>query len=230
MIKTSKVLSGLFLTISIFISVSSMATIVYIEPDSFSDGTNIETAYTGVTLSVEGRSDAEVLAVDGYDVFNSRNIATTGSFVFGNTPVPSSVPTGKVWDQATFGLIRADFSVATDFVQIDLIYDDDDVGGLWAYDSFGNLIDSITAQGDGRGVSSSYCPPFCDTSTTVSISRQTNDIAYILAGGVNAEALFLDNMQYNAISVVPVPAAAWLFGSGLIGLVGFAGRKKAYNI
>jgi len=28
-------------------------------------------------------------------------------------------------------------------------------------------------------------------------------------------------------SVVPVPAAAWLFGSGLIGLVGLARRKKA---
>ena len=28
-------------------------------------------------------------------------------------------------------------------------------------------------------------------------------------------------------SVVPVPAAVWLFGSGLIGLVGFARRKKA---
>jgi len=29
------------------------------------------------------------------------------------------------------------------------------------------------------------------------------------------------------VSSVPVPAAAWLFGSGLIGLVGFARRKKA---
>ena len=29
------------------------------------------------------------------------------------------------------------------------------------------------------------------------------------------------------VSTVPVPAAAWLFGSGLLGLVGFARRKKA---
>ena len=29
------------------------------------------------------------------------------------------------------------------------------------------------------------------------------------------------------ISTVPVPAAVWLFGSGLLGLVGFARRKKA---
>jgi len=31
----------------------------------------------------------------------------------------------------------------------------------------------------------------------------------------------------ESISTVPVPAAVWLFGSGLIGLVGFARRKKA---
>ncbi|MCW8910327.1 MAG: VPLPA-CTERM sorting domain-containing protein [Gammaproteobacteria bacterium] len=31
----------------------------------------------------------------------------------------------------------------------------------------------------------------------------------------------------HSVSAVPVPAAVWLFGSGLIGLVGFARRKKA---
>ena len=31
-------------------------------------------------------------------------------------------------------------------------------------------------------------------------------------------------------SAVPVPAATWLFGSGLIGLIGLARRKKAYFI
>ena len=31
----------------------------------------------------------------------------------------------------------------------------------------------------------------------------------------------------NNISAVPVPAAVWLFGSGLIGLIGIARRKKA---
>ena len=30
-----------------------------------------------------------------------------------------------------------------------------------------------------------------------------------------------------ALSSVPVPAAVWLFGSGLFGLLGFARRKKA---
>ena len=39
-------------------------------------------------------------------------------------------------------------------------------------------------------------------------------------------AFEVDHLQYG-ISSVPVPAAVWLFGSGLLGLVGVARRKKA---
>ena len=35
------------------------------------------------------------------------------------------------------------------------------------------------------------------------------------------------NAASSSISAVPVPAAVWLFGSGLIGLIGIAKRKKA---
>lgn len=35
----------------------------------------------------------------------------------------------------------------------------------------------------------------------------------------------VDDLVLNEMSPVPVPAAAWLFGSGLIGLVGLARRK-----
>ena len=41
----------------------------------------------------------------------------------------------------------------------------------------------------------------------------------------NQNAVGFDYMQYSSSPVVPVPAAFWLFGSGLIGLVGVA-RKQ----
>jgi len=36
-----------------------------------------------------------------------------------------------------------------------------------------------------------------------------------------------NSMHVTSVSAVPVPAAVWLFGSGLIGLAGFARRKQA---
>ena len=51
------------------------------------------------------------------------------------------------------------------------------------------------------------------------------------SGGISAikimntvSAIEVDHLQYGA--VVPIPPAAWLFGSGLLGLVGIARRRK----
>ena len=52
-----------------------------------------------------------------------------------------------------------------------------------------------------------------------------------LIGGVSLTNLDPGGLYFNEITfnqaTVPVPAAIWLFGSGLIGLVGLARRKKA---
>ena len=39
------------------------------------------------------------------------------------------------------------------------------------------------------------------------------------------DGIGFDEVRFG--TVVPVPAAVWLFGSGLIGLIGIARRKKA---
>ena len=60
-------------------------------------------------------------------------------------------------------------------------------------------------------------------------ASQSGFIEFTLgAGGVNAMSIsgFVDS-NGTAESVVPVPAAVWLFGSGLLGLVGVARRKQA---
>ena len=58
--------------------------------------------------------------------------------------------------------------------------------------------------------------------------------ASLLVSGLYTDLNFLDasissatlaNVSAAEISPVPVPAAAWLFGSGLVGLIGFARRK-----
>jgi len=45
--------------------------------------------------------------------------------------------------------------------------------------------------------------------------------------GRTDESWGIDNLVITQTTVVPVPAAVWLFGSGLIGIVGFARRKQS---
>ena len=55
----------------------------------------------------------------------------------------------------------------------------------------------------------------------------------LLAGELDPSGLFVTELQAavqdGSVSVVPVPAAIWLFGTGLIGLVGFSKRGKAVS-
>lgn len=48
-------------------------------------------------------------------------------------------------------------------------------------------------------------------------------VDFVLTSGA-ADGFAIDNVVY---SPVPLPAAAWLFGSGLLGLVGMSRRKKS---
>ncbi len=63
--------------------------------------------------------------------------------------------------------------------------------------------------------------------TIASIMLGINDtIDFVVGAGGNGYAW--DHTQLEAtISAVPIPAAAWLFGSGLLGLIGYSKRKQA---
>jgi hypothetical protein len=79
-------------------------------------------------------------------------------------------------------------------------------------------------------------------STTDAISEQSNASGTFTPGGMKSGSFSLDlegssgyfDITANArtssfVNAVPVPAAVWLFGSGLLGLVGVAKRKTALN-
>jgi len=51
----------------------------------------------------------------------------------------------------------------------------------------------------------------------------------LLAGELDAQGFATElqaDVMSGSISVVPVPAAVWLFGTGLVGLIGFSKRRK----
>ena len=76
---------------------------------------------------------------------------------------------------------------------------------------------NILAEANANSISG---PSYDDQSTSGSFTFE-------LTSGGFAQMNSTINSNGSATSVVPVPAAVWLFGSGLIGLVGVARRKRA---
>lgn len=62
-----------------------------------------------------------------------------------------------------------------------------------------------------------------DIAATLSNSSPISSLTVIL----RESEISSMSITYNPVTTVPVPAAVWLFGSGLIGLAGIARRKKA---
>lgn len=66
-------------------------------------------------------------------------------------------------------------------------------------------------------------------SATISYSRVLNPGEYRLRADTGATVLFHPYSNFNftaSFTPVPVPGAAWLFGSGLIGLIGMCSKRR----
>jgi hypothetical protein len=90
---------------------------------------------------------------------------------------------------------------------------DSDMTVYWSFSSFpAPFLWDITDLGDG-------------TATLFTLDGDDNGIP----GTAMTEAPFLgiSLVLEGTLTAVPVPAAVWLFGSGLIGLIGIATRKKS---
>ena len=64
------------------------------------------------------------------------------------------------------------------------------------------------------------------SSAIITNAQATDLLAGLWYINIHTQA-FLGGEIRGQVSVIPIPAALWLFGSGLLGLVGIARRKKA---
>src|SRR4030095_4977176 len=124
---------------------------------------------------------------------------------------------GKDWDESTYGLLRVDFSGLVTYVQIDLIFNDDDLGGLWAFDKSGTLVVSAVGSGDGR-----ESPEFA----TVTVDSVLPKIAYVLAGGIAREGIYLDHLVYDRRATVPEPTTFSMLAGGIIAIALIRRRQQ----
>lgn len=91
--------------------------------------------------------------------------------------------------------------------------------GIFSEDYYANGDDLFGMAITGNADNGSLCPlwDFCTTNETVYI-----------AGDFGSDFTNINLKRgANAVTTIPVPAAVWLFGSGLLGLIGIARRKKA---
>lgn len=152
----------------------------------------------------------------------------TSNLIDGNMLVDYStsynMPLHVEWDAT--GLFNAiDYGLqAGDVISGTNLYHDTNDSGLFdAGDTY--LADVLSAT------------PYSDSLQTLPANEQgpapiaaTINSAGFLAGPFNGNTIFFDigsgnSLHVTSVSAVPVPAAVWLFGSGLLGLIGIARRK-----
>jgi len=143
------------------------------DPDAAENGERIDGFFDGVTLSNP---------VDGGGVYAPfASFAPTGERVFG--PTPTSADGFREFETE----FQADFNSLQSSVSIDIGSDDAaDVGFLRAYDLQGNLLDEVISGSLATG-----------ESETLTITRSTPEIAYIIAAGLGTDITPLDNLVFT---------------------------------
>jgi subtilisin-like proprotein convertase family protein len=142
-----------------------------LEPDEYPGGTPLGNVHAAATLSVAGVPGASVVSTSSFN-------ASTGSLVFG-----SNLSAG--WFAGHRLLVE--FSEPTEFVRIDAISDGEaDVGALEAYDQHGALLATYVTGALGF-----------NQVETMSITRPTADIAFVVIAGTAGESIHLDNLHWG---------------------------------
>ncbi len=144
------------------------------DPDSVAATTVINTAFPGLTLSNN---------VGGGSIYSAEATFTapTGANVF--APGATADNGFREGDNE----LRADFAISQSFVSIDVGSDDaSDVAWLRAYDSNNVLLDEVVSGSVANG-----------NRQTISLSRPTADIAYIVAAGSGSDITPLDRLVYQ---------------------------------
>ncbi|HVT88475.1 MAG TPA: M36 family metallopeptidase [Tepidisphaeraceae bacterium] len=144
-----------------------------VEPDNYTVGTILTSVVPGITLSVQGDSSTITSRTSTY--------RSTGAQVFAHG-------TDIEWYSSSYWL-RADIAGGATSVSIDLVPNDTyDPGIIRAYNSAGTLLQEVT-----------YPAPTLGSFTTMTVTRPTNDIAYILAAGLNGDTAQLDHLVVGGI-------------------------------
>ena len=144
------------------------------DPDGFAAETNISNSFSGLTLSNNVGSGAIYAASASYGAPTGANVYAPGA-------------TAANGFRAGDDELRADFTVLQSTVSIDVGSDDaSDVAWLRAYDASNNLLSEVVSGSVASG-----------GRETLTISRPSAEIAYVIAAGKGTDITPLDNLAYQ---------------------------------
>jgi hypothetical protein len=146
------------------------------------------------------------------------------------TPNPAWVqaPNGSAWIGPTSGGISdqaGDYTYTMTFDISTFDYSTAIITGDWSSDNMA----TIFVNGVNTGITRSGVSTLDTFSITEDFMPGMNTLQFfvnngVLPGGLNPTGLLVANISGQA-TIVPIPPALWLFGSGLLGLIGISKRK-----
>ena len=214
--KKSRLLGAVCASAFLFISTSSKAAPVI---DSFTGG-------VGPFSSFHAGSSGDVI---GYSFIADVDLTVTDLGII-NDPVDGALDSAHsvgLWDttsETLLGSVSVDsgdslidgFYYATLAANINLTAGMEYVlGALYTTDDIDNYLSGPTSI------------TTTNISSTVGVFPSDADLGFVFPTETTAGNLGRIGPNMLAAPTIPIPAALWLFGSGLLGLVGIARRKKA---
>lgn len=179
--------------------------------------------FMAIMLAAMGTKSAGAAAVYELDVTYTNGSITSGPLSFGLSELPTSVSATFMLGAGSVFFGNAILFTKADVVSTNLTFGDT----TWTESDLDNFSMSLVV---GSGVSSLTYNYFAAASLTtqgpVVLNFPLSITGTDIASGQSFEYGYTDSTQTVSAAVVPIPAAAWLFGSGLLGLIGIA-RKKA---
>ncbi|GMQ84373.1 MAG: hypothetical protein BMS9Abin06_1164 [Gammaproteobacteria bacterium] len=206
-----------------------------------------------LTLSTLTANAAGIITLpNGFDLYNTGIDVVTGVdqryLVDGGTAFlnsesylsPNNTDSAWLGPNATGGAtinITYDLTTGIDLSGIDVsIFS---LSGFWISDNEGVdiLVNGSSTGQTNTGFHSDLPDAFADNAFSLSgadgLIAGLNTITFRWGNGPNFGGSIVSpdpthvRVQFSGFSVVPIPAAGWLFGSGLLGLIGVARHKKA---
>jgi hypothetical protein len=189
---------------------------------TFTNEGTFNTAIGGTSLTVEGFETLTLGLASGPYVSGGVSMNTTSGDTFGNTSVNLVTEGARAenWQQNADGDITFTFAAGIDAFGIDITdFGYPSTNTMNVSVNGGTFFDMFAGHSGGVG-NLLFLGLYNDMTafTTVTFSDTAS----------SADGIGLDRLQYGMVDVpqVPVPAAIWLFGTALIGLVGFSKRRK----